>query len=949
MTLPRPFSGVRLRGLGLKVALLVFGAVFITRAMGAVYLLSSEHRQSRRALQARATAMAQLIAANSEFAVYTGNTDELRPVIERLNQIEDVVYLRIVRASNDLVLDRRLNRTFTSVSLPSVDGAPAGDTTLTRPLTVGGEQVLDIVVPILTPPGEALSSDPLSTAATLKKAPLGVLQLGVSLRPLLVREQRALVSTFIATVVLLILGVPVVLIFTQRVTAPLRTLVDAAHAIGEGRLEPMEHISTNDEIGTLARSFDLMVNKLRASRAEIDDNQRTLENRVAQRTAEVEAARGAAEVQAKRAEEASRAKSQFLANMSHEIRTPMNGVMGMLELLGRTDLTPRQRRFADTANGSAEALLELINEVLDFSKIEAGRMELHRTEFDLARTVEDVCEMLAPRAHQKQLDLVPRLAPDVHAAVFGDVMRVRQVLLNLVGNAVKFTEAGTVQVRVTISEESSAHQVVRFEVQDTGIGIAPEHVGLLFQPFVQGDSSTTRQFGGTGLGLAIGKQLVGLMGGEIGVDSNVGVGSTFWFTVPLEKRALDPTGAFTPGRVLNGSRILVIDDNASNREVLREQLAACGASVDEAEGGAEGLEQLRVFHRFNPYDAIILDFAMAGMDGAVVARRIRGNPAWKSLPILLLSSIGGVSHAQEASAPVDAVLIKPVRQRELVERLRALIASGVGDAYDDTGIESESLEVRERIAQTDRLDGMRVLLAEDNLVNQCVSRGFLEEIGCTVVVASTGLEAVREATSATFDVILMDCMMPVMDGYEATRAIRSASAAAVRETPIVALTASALDGERERCLAAGMNDYLAKPFHLQDLTNILRRRARQRDQSPHLAAHALDVSALDKILVISGGARILTDAIAAYRLTAPEQLTLLREAIAADNRVDVRILAHTLKSSSTLLGVAHLAQLLRRMELESADLTSADLKRLCDEAVLTYHASEQELATHVAA
>ena len=676
----------------------------------------------------------------------------------------------------------------------------------------------------------------------------------------------------------------------------------------------------------------------------------------------IKEARAAAEAQAARAEEASRAKSQFLANMSHEIRTPMNGVMGMLELIGGTDLTLRQRRFADTAYRSAEALLELINDILDFSKIEAGHLEMHRTDFDLCQTVEDVCEMLAPRAHQKDVDLVVRLAPDVHPCVVGDVMRIRQVLVNLVGNAIKFTATGAVQVRVSVDERTNQRQVVRIEVQDSGIGISPNVALQLFQPFAQADSSTTREFGGTGLGLAIAKQLVGFMGGEIAVESKASAGSTFWFTVPLDLRPLDKREPLTPRQALQGRRVLVIDDNAVNREVLREQLGAWGATVDEAVGGADGLEHLRSLHKSAPYDVIILDFTMPDMDGGDVARSVRANPAWRSLPILLLSSVGGVSQAKEASAPVDAILTKPARQRELAERLTMLIKGRVeGGATTEEGELRARPRRGERTEATGQFDGMCVLLAEDNPVNQRVAVGFLEGFGCSVAVASTGHEAVREAKARMFDVILMDCMMPELDGYDATRSIRAHEGEAARRTPIIALTASALDGERERCLAAGMDDYLAKPFRLDELLTMLRRWGRtavaSASQRGEGAAHvvspdsgpasALDLSAIESIRTFPGGGRILSESITAYRRTAPQQLNALRDAIADDRREDVRRVAHTLKSSSAMLGVAHLAQLLRQIELQSVELTAAQLAQLCTEAQATFEAGEQELALYV--
>jgi two-component system sensor histidine kinase/response regulator len=948
--------------LALKVSGLVFGVIFITVAGSAFVLLSRERRQASRDLERRAAAKAQLIAANSEFTVYTGNTDALQPVIKRLDEMDDVAYLRVVRNPGEVVLDRRLDQAFTHAALPEVASRPADDTAFTRVVAFGTDQVLDIVVPVVGMENDVMGSDPLAAPSSQRRAPLGFVQIGVTSRPTQLRQAQALGQVALAALLLLALGVPLTHVLTRRVTAPMRALVRAAEAIGDGRLEPMEATNTNDEIGTLARAFRLMVEKLRASRDELEDYQRTLEAKVTSRTMALDAARTTAEAHAALAEHASRAKSQFLANMSHEIRTPMNGVMGMLELLGGTELTSRQRRFADTALGSAGALLELINDVLDFSKIEAGRLELHSADFDLQQTVEDVCDMLAPNAHQKGVDLIVRIAPELHRSVRGDRMRFRQVLVNLVGNALKFTAVGQVQVRLSVDQQTEEGQVVRLVIQDSGIGVTRDVRHALFSPFVQADTTTTRKFAGTGLGLAIGKQLVELMGGEIGFESELGVGSTFWFTVPLELRPTDTREPLAAPMVLDGRRVLVIDDNAINREVLGEQLASWGASCDEADGGAAGLECLRTRHApDHPYDAVILDFTMPGMDGGDVARAVRANPAWASLPILLLTSVGDGSDARELSAPVDAVLTKPARQRELIEQLASLIqrrANGPATAttlggHPARGRDRQPIDARE-------FDGLRVLVAEDNPVNQLVAVGFLEDLGCVVVVVPDGAAAVREAATSVFDIVLMDCMMPEMDGYDATRAIRAAERGAGTHSTIVALTASALDGERDRCLAAGMDDYLTKPFRMTDVAGVLRRWTPSRtdiaaEHHPSVQATAeparaegLDVSALESIRAISGGARVLAESIRVYRRNAPLQLRSLREAVTAGNRKDVHRLAHTLKSSSAMLGMTQLARLLRQIEQEAAGQTSVALDALCGNAETSYDVGEKELALYAA-
>ena len=960
MTLARALHAIRHPRLALQVSVLVLGAVFLTMSGSAFVLLSRERMRATIDLEARAIAMAKLIAANSEFAIYTSNTDGLRPLVKQLDEMDDVAYIRVVRASNEMVIDQRFGAAFARATLPALARVGYLRSPMVRSLLVSTDKVLDVVVPVVRARDDVLGEDLLVPSRETAKGPLGFVQLGVTLRPTQVHQQEAMWQVLLATLLLLIVGLPLTYWLTRRVTAPVRHLAKSAEAIGEGRFEPVAHIGTRDEIGTLANAFNLMVQRLHASWSELEENQRTLEERVANRTEALEVARAAAESHAMQAEHASRAKSQFLANMSHEIRTPMNGVMGMIELLGGTDLGPKQRRFADIAYRSAEELLELINQILDFSKIEAGHLELHAADLDLRQSVEDICEMLAPRAHQKGLDLVVRQAPDLPRRMRGDVMRIRQVLVNLVGNAIKFTPTGAVQVRVSSTPRSDDEHVVRFDVHDSGIGLSAENLERVFQPFAQADTSTTREFGGTGLGLAIGKQLVELMGGEIGVESTPGQGSTFWFTVPLGVRP-QPSGEIRVlPHALAGRRALVVDDNATNREVLREQLGAWDMTVDEAVGGEEGLALLSS-QQANPYDVIILDFTMPVMDGGDVARSVRANPTWRSMPILMLSSIGGSSQARESAAPVDAILTKPVRQHDLAERLLALMeeqSPDSGDVFESIGSPTAMAHTRDELERA--FHGLRVLLAEDNVVNQRVAVGFLEGCGCEVVVAANGREAVREASRSTFDVILMDCMMPDVDGYAATAAIRAAPASTDRRVPIIALTASALDGERERCLAAGMDDYLSKPFRFDDLTVMLRRWGRSNHQQEPPAppamrspsptpssTSALDLSALESIRTFPGGARILTDSIAAYRRSAPQQLVALRTAVSAHNRESARQIAHTLKSSSAMLGMGRLAAILRQMEQQAADQPIEALDGLCTEAELTYAHAEPELAVYV--
>ena len=513
---------------------------------------------------------------------------------------------------------------------------------------------------------------------------------------------------------------------------------------------------------------------------------------------------------------ASRSKSEFLARMSHEIRTPMNGVLGMTELLRGTKLDGRQQKYAETIRHSAESLLTIINDILDVSKIEAGKMALDDAPFDLEQVVEEASELLAESAHTKGLELICRLPPDLHTAYRGDGMRLRQVLINLLGNAVKFTHSGQICVRVSeLAAGKPGRASLRFEVQDTGIGIQPASQATIFDSFAQADGSTTRQYGGTGLGLAISKQLVELMGGQIDLQSTPGRGSTFGFTVPLARTM--PSGTEHVPESLGGSRILIVDDNATNREILREHLRSWKAVVAEASGGAEALQQLAsAASSGRPFDLVILDYQMPGMNGMDVVRATRLTPRLRDLPVVLLSSMSPAEEDTDWRAQrVDACLTKPVRRKYLYTALSRVLA----DAPSGTAT-LRALQVGATAPAT-RM-GLHVLLVEDNPVNQLVACGMLEQLGCTVTVAGDGLEGVKAFERGQFNVVLMDCHMPKLDGYGATAQIRAhESKAGRRRTPVIALTANALEGDRAKCLAVGMDEHLAKPITLERLRRAL--------------------------------------------------------------------------------------------------------------------------------